>query len=117
MWRGFLSLVKSEGLAIAYKTYRGYALLTPKRECFLIPHGKWRIFLKQPDLSLGRRCEIELVKPVSENGLDIGGVYVSRDLDTLFELIQLSESPVKDGDTVRRLGLYWAILSVVLTNT
>ena len=69
MWRGFLSLVKSEGLAIAYKTYRGYALLTPKRECFLIPHGKWRIFLKKLDLSLCRRCEIKLVKPVSENGL------------------------------------------------
>lgn len=39
------------------------------------------------------------------NGLDIGGVYVSRDLDTLFELIQLSESSVKDGDTVRKLGV------------
>ena len=104
-WPEFLSAVKSWGLAVAYETRSGYVVLTPSGEAFLIPGNVLARDSGELDLSSALKRSVVSAEPVSESGLDVHNVYVSRDLETLLELVSLHSSPDKRGDMVRRLGL------------
>lgn len=91
LWEEFLEAIKALKLLAAYRTEEGFVIVENDSLSYF-DQKSWELFLLDGLVSNIKKLNFnkwKAVMPLSDNDIDVHDVYVSRDLNTLLDLIRL----------------------------